>query len=405
MLTTDQKAIISAVTSGSNVLITGPGGVGKSHVIGHIKTVIDDTTITAMTGAAAVLIGGKTLHSTLGIGLANGTSDELAKKVNRKVWNDLKVLVIDEISMLSDKLLDKIEHIARIVRKNDNPFGGIQLVFSGDFLQLPTIKDTFCFKATCWSKLNLETFMLTEIKRQIDPEFQRVLNAARVGDITEEQVEYLKAGGCDAKANEAKGIIPTRILCKNLDVDAINLKELEKLPAEDTCTYEREIVLKNPGIQIKIEAFCPAPSSVTVAIGAQVMLIVNKDQEVGLVNGSRGVVVGYDDDDVPIVKFTDGGQFSIGFHTWEIADGSKVYGHIYAIPLKLAWAVTCHKAQGTSIDSAYINLFGVFEFGQAYVAISRVRSHGSLILQNATQSMFKAHPEALQFYEELEASE
>lgn len=397
--TQSQKEILDAISSGSNIFMTGPGGVGKSFVI----TRIENATITAMTGAAAVLIGGKTLHSTLGIGIARESSDKLAKKVSRQTWTDLKLLVIDEVSMLSAELLDKIEHITRIVRKNDLPFGGIQLVLSGDFLQLPTIEGDFCFNAKCWNKLNFEYFVLSEIKRQVDVDFQRVLNSARVGKLTDLDINYLLNGGIDVKENEKKGIIPTRILCRNIDVDNINEQELAKLPTTETCTYEMEISLKKEycNITIRPEFFCSAPKSITLAVGAQVMLIVNKNQDSGLINGSRGVVTRFDDRDVPVVKFTNGIEMSVDFHTWDIADRNKIYGNIHAIPLKLAWAITCHKSQGASIDSVYIDLSGVFEYGQAYVAISRVRSHSSLILKNATKEMFKAHPIALEFYNNI----
>ena len=393
----EQKKILAAVKHGVNVLMTGPGGVGKSFVISKIT----NATITAMTGAAAVLIGGRTLHSMLGIGLARDSSDILAKKVSKKVWNDIETLVIDEVSMLSAQLLDKIEHVARIVRRNDKPFGGIQIILSGDFLQLPTIEGNFCFNATCWEKLNLRYFVLTTIRRQVDVKFQTVLNAARVGSITDSDVEYLLSGGEDAKKTMDNGIVPTRILCKNIDVDVINEQELAKLPATETFTYEMEIEMKQE-FSFKPEFFCPTPKRLTVSIGAQIMLLVNKYQDSGLVNGSRGVVVDFDKEyGTPIVKFANGVQMNIGFHAWEIVDKKKIYGYIHAIPLKLAWAVTCHKAQGLSIDSAIIDLNGVFEFGQAYVAVSRVRSHSALILKNAERRMFKAHPSALKFYEEL----
>ena len=317
------------------------------------------------------------------------------------MWNDIETLVIDEVSMLSAQLLDKIEHVARIVRRNDKPFGGIQIILSGDFLQLPTIEGNFCFNATCWEKLNLRYFVLTTIRRQVDVKFQTVLNAARVGSITDSDVEYLLSGGEDAKKTMDNGIVPTRILCKNIDVDVINEQELAKLPATETFTYEMEIEMKQE-FSFKPEFFCPTPKRLTVSIGAQIMLLVNKYQDSGLVNGSRGVVVDFDKEyGTPIVKFANGVQMNIGFHAWEIVDKKKIYGYIHAIPLKLAWAVTCHKAQGLSIDSAIIDLNGVFEFGQAYVAVSRVRSHSALILKSAERRMFKAHPSALKFYEEL----
>ena len=385
--------------------MTGPGGVGKSHVIHEIKR-NKHATVTAMTGAAAVIIGCKTLHSTLGIGLARETPDVLVKRVlsnSKKIWTDLKLLVIDEVSMLSAELLDKIDYIACTIRKSEQPFGGIQLILSGDFLQLPPIGGDFCFNARCWDRLNLKCFVLDEIKRQVDLEFQRVLNAARVGKLSDADIVYLLNGGSDVNESKLKGITPTRIFCRNIDVDTINLQELAKLKAEETFTYEMEVSLKQDcgNISFKKNHFCSAAESLTVAVGAQVMLIVNKDQGVGLVNGSRGVVTGFNNHDLPIVQFTNGIETPVNFHAWEIEDNGKVYGFIYAIPLKLAWAITCHKAQGVSIDSAYIDLNGVFEYGQAYVAISRVRSHSSMVLKNARKTMFRAHPSALEFYDKV----
>lgn len=401
MLTKQQAEIIHLIEKENNVLITGPGGVGKSYVISYIGQNFD-CVITAMTGSAAVLIGGKTLHSTLGIGLAKETSDVLARRVNKKVWTELKLLIIDEISMLSAELLDKIEYVGRVIRKNSEPFGGIKLVLSGDFLQLPPVDGNFCFNAKCWKSLNLKSIVLKDIKRQSNLEFQNVLNSARFGCVSDKDMAYLLQGGSLAQKN---GIIPTNILCKNIDVDTINMQELKKLSATETFTYEMDIkfidhndILQN----FKPQKICSAPTSITLAIGAQVMLLVNKDQESQLVNGSRGVVTGFTSKFIPIIKFTCGIELPIGFHAWEISDERKVLGHVHALPLKLAWALTCHKAQGASIDSACIDLFGVFEYGQAYMAISRVRCHESLILKNVCKTMFKAHPKALEFYKNLD---
>lgn len=402
MLTNHQNKIVSEINQGSNVLMTGPGGVGKSYVIYTIKNQYPRCTLTAMTGSAAAVIGGRTLHSSLGIGLAKETVDLLLKKIkkSKRAWIDLEFLIIDEISMLSAELLDKLEYIARHVRNCDKPFGGVQLLFSGDFLQLPTINGEFCFKAICWEKLNLIPFVLYENKRQSDLEFQQSLNNARIGNLTDIDLVYLTSGGVVARENIKKGIIPTQIMCKNIDVDSLNQKELQNLNSIDHYTYEMDIVFKSKKFNIKPEYYCPAPKSITLTIGAQVMLLINKDQESQLVNGSRGVVIEFIDD-FPVVKFMNGLEVQINYHGFNITEDNEIYGCIYALPLKLAWAITCHKSQGITVDSAYVNLEGVFEYGQAYVAISRVKSHDSLILTNASLSKFKAHPCALNFYEKL----
>lgn len=395
MLSEDQQRIVDAIRRRKqNVLMTGPGGVGKSFVITHVSSSTTSCVTTAMTGAAAILIGGNTLHSALGIGLGTASVDEMVRReCNKKVLREMKLLIIDEVSMLSAQLLDKLELVARRIRKSDLPFGGIQLLLSGDFLQLPTINNEFCFHAKCWSSLKLNVFELTEIRRQIDPEFQRVLNLARIGKITSSEVDYLQSGGSSAYDN---GLIPTKIFCKNIDVDNINDRELSRLAgvmtgSTQTFTYEMEIVgdIRRP------YQYCNAPPKITLAVGAQVMMLVNCKTN-GLVNGSRGVVTKFIRD-FPVVRFS-GCETIISFHDWEVKHDKTIIGHIYALPLKLAWAITCHKAQGATLDSALIDLNGVFEYGQAYVAISRVKSHESLVLKNAAPELFRAHPEAKQFY-------
>jgi ATP-dependent DNA helicase PIF1 len=425
MLTNKQHEILQAAIDGHNILMTGPGGTGKSFVIKHIKTALEDeeknVTITAMTGAAAVLISGRTLHSTLGIGLGKANVKTLLNKTNAKLWRDIDVLIIDEISMLSDVLLDKIEELARHCRKNRSPFGKIQLILSGDFLQLPTIQDDFCFKASCWEKLKLKVFVMSEIQRQSEIAFQHVLNKARFGNINKEDILYLTSGG---SAASKEGVIPTKILCKNVDVDAINKREFDKLCASTINEYTKKVeIYDTEYIDFNAQSICNAPDHITLAVGAQVMMLINTHNVLNLVNGSRGVVTSFDENKLPMVKFVcDDREIKIDYHEWSIEvtqkindDCSnlddvrekyrtKVVGKVRAMPLRLAWAVTCHKAQGVSIDSAYIDLAGVFTEGQAYVAISRVRSHDALILKNATPKCFKANKAALKYYETLKST-
>lgn len=423
-LTNKQYEIYQAALDGRNIFMTGPGGVGKSFVIAAIKEALDGKkviAVTAMTGAASVLINGKTLHSALGIGLAKDDVDSLFKRANKQFWHDLDILIIDEISMLSDKLLDKIECLARKCRGNDYPFGKIQLILSGDFLQLPTIEDDFCFNATCWKSLDLKIIQMKEIQRQNNENFQRVLNKARFGNINKDDIVYLTSGGSQAQKD---GVIPTKIFCKNVDVDVINKREFDKLRATTIHEYTKEVEVYYPEyIDTNMQSVSNAPDHLTLAVGAQVMLLINTHSSLDLVNGSRGVVIAFDDNKLPIVRFVCGIDKVIDYHIWPIVmsndkiyektkialkddtkalvKGYTVIGRVRAMPLKLAWAITCHKAQGVSIDSAYIDLAGVFAEGQAYVAISRVRSLDALILKNAIPKSFKANRNALKFYETL----
>jgi len=423
IFTKEQLEIIQAINNKQNVFITGPGGTGKSTIIKYLAnewTTMRTIGITAMTGAAAVLINGQTLHSYLGIGLGKDSVDDLVRKImNRskikKNWNDLDILVVDEISMLSDELLIKLNEVAKQIRTNEKPFGGIQLVFAGDFLQLPCIKGNFCFECDDWLECSFTTFHLTKILRQHDVRFQECLNNARYGRMTLEDIEYctnrslsLDDSTGDAKAQVASSIKPTRILCHNANVNEINKRKLKKLNATEIKKYDYDIEYnpifydpqKHQFIFQDITKICNAQPTICLAVGAQVMLLINIDTKNGLVNGSRGVVLEFTNNELPVVLFKNGSKLVIDFHKYEVTEGKKIIGTIFQIPLKLAYAITVHKSQGMTLDSAIIDLNGVFEYGQAYVALSRVKDVNSLYLYNVLKSSFKAHPKAINFYEE-----
>lgn len=457
LFTNDQQSAISAIKKGKNVMITGPGGTGKTTIISHlftIKDVLMDPVrygssrpaarpsgaylgITAMTGAAAVLIGGTTLHSYLGIGLGKDSEDDLVKKITgreklKRKWRDTSILVVDEVSMLPADLFDKLNRIAKRVRKRSEPFGGIQLVFGGDFLQLPCIKGDFCFESKAWKECRFEIFNLTKIMRQADKQFQACLNRARFGEMTDEDFEYITQSVPTREKIASMEIKPTLILCGNVDVNEINQTKLEQLPAEDIHKYKYKIEYNLDNYDPRghqymfkdITKLCNAQPKLSLSVGAQVMLLVNMDVKRGLVNGSRGVVTRFlecktlnskGEEKVryrPIIKFGAAGQSEIGNaektemavdrHGYEIKDGKYLIATIYQIPLKLAYAVTVHKSQGMTLDSAIINLRGVFEYGQAYVALSRVKDVNNLFLKNVAKTTFKAHPKALEFYRQLD---
>lgn len=399
MLSQEQMDVLDIVNEGHNVLLLGPGGVGKSTIIKNIK--LPSLAITATTGAAAVLIGGQTLHSYLKIGLAKENRNELLAKIysnskTLKIWQEMTILVIDEISMLSSELFDKLEYIARRCKSCSKPFGGVQLILSGDFLQLPCIQGNFCFNAKSWDSCQFQKIVLTTLKRQTDPQFQSVLNRARIGESTSQDLEYLNT----TKSFPSDGIAPTLLMCANIDVDRINNRELKRLPATETYTYNIEIENK-PNHKIYPKNHCNAVDNLTLSVGAAVMLLINTYYEnTGLVNGSRGVVESFDNDCIPVVRFVNGITQTIGYHTWEVKEQEQIMGKIHAIPLRLAYAITCHKSQGLTLDRAIIDLKGVFEYGQAYVALSRVKSIDSVIVKNCTKDCIQAHPDALKYYSE-----
>lgn len=352
-----QNEAYSLMAQGKSIFLTGPAGSGKSKVIGMFADHYKDSkriAITSTTGTSSLLIGGVTLHSYTGIGLGKGSVEAITSLIFqrsylRKRWNELQVLIIDEISMLSPELFDKLEEIARIVRHNPNPFGGIQLVLSGDFCQLPCIdSEKFCNHAVSWNSCIERTIYLHEILRQGDPLFQNCLNHIRLGQTPSDVIELLESRVGVVLENEY-GIKPTKLYSLNYAVDFVNNKELDRLAIEgdpDFFEYEMEITVyksKNRAmVEEKFKKYCTAPTTLQLCVGAQVMLLHNLDLEAKLANGSRGVVVNFAND-IPVVKFLDGTVRIIDYHIWEIEENDIPLMRAVQIPLKLAYAISIHK--------------------------------------------------------------
>jgi ATP-dependent DNA helicase PIF1 len=362
-LTQNQKRAIAAIQMGKSIFVTGPGGSGKSTLIDYIITHLTKKKIgiTATTGVAAMLIGGTTLFSYLGIGLGQCDKDQLLtkiKKKSKKVWLNTDLLIIDEISMLSPELFDKLEYISRHLRDPMKPFGGMQLLLSGDFCQLPCINtDMLCFEAKSWDDCIDETIYFDDNLRQGESTFKVILNKLRLGQHTTQDIDELKS--LIAKTSQ-DSITPTKLLCKNVDVDAINDKQLYSLDDEVVYRYDMK-VQPFEGVTLS-QSFnpakkCNAPEVLKLSLGAQVMLLYNRDIQAGLVNGSRGVVVDFIET-LPVVEFLNGMRLLIGYHIWEIGESDEPLVNIKQIPLRLAYAITVHKSQGMTLDSAHINLKG-----------------------------------------------
>lgn len=410
-----QEEAYSYMARGENIFITGAGGVGKSALIKMFMKIYQNSkqiVLTSTTGTSALLINGTTIHSYLGIGYGNSSVEALIDKISgwgwlHKRWLSLDCLIIDEISMLDPDLFDKLEEIARRVRRSDKPFGGIQLVLSGDFCQLPCVgTDKFCFEAKSWDKCIKRTVYLNEIIRQSDKTFQEVLNKVRLG-IVDKQVKKILNARIGVKLSNDYGIKPTKLYSKNCDVDRVNDEELDILAKDGRQFYEYVMdTVVYSGISNKSvtkEKFyknCTAPEVLQLCVGAQVMLLKNLDMQNGLANGSRGVLTGFVGD-MPVVRFLNGVERVIDYDTWEVTENDKKILQARQVPLKVAYAISIHRSQGCSLDYAEIDLSGVFEYGQGYVALSRVKSLEGMSIIDIYYEYIQAHPEAVAYYESL----
>uniref|UniRef100_A0A8C3R4U3 ATP-dependent DNA helicase PIF1 n=1 Tax=Cyanoderma ruficeps TaxID=181631 RepID=A0A8C3R4U3_9PASS len=408
-LSAEQEAVLGAVRSGKSIFFTGSAGTGKSFLLKRIVGSLPPniTYATASTGVAACHIGGTTLHAFAGIGSGKAPLEQciqLAERPGvRQHWLACQHLIIDEISMVDGKFFDKLEAVARAVRKRDEPFGGIQLIICGDFLQLPPVSKAneetkFCFQAKSWRKCIHINMELTEVRRQTDKAFVSLLSAIRVGRCTEEVTRQLMQTA--AHRSERDGILATRLCTHKDDVEITNERRLQQLPGE---VHVFEALDSDPMLVKLIDAQCPVGGRVELKLGAQVMLAKNLDVSQGLVNGARGVVVGFESEQkgLPKVRFLCGVTQVIKMEKWVIKGPSGVHLSRQQLPLKLAWAISIHKSQGMSLDCVEISLSRVFESGQAYVALSRARSLAGLRVLDFDPKVVRADPAVLQFYRQL----
>lgn len=433
-----QKRAADIVLGGQTCFLSGPGGTGKSYLIHHLYTELltrgFGVAVTALTGCAALLLAhvkAKTLHSWAGVGLAREPATVLAANIKKyggkslRNWLLTDTLIIDEISMADPEFLDKLNEIGKIVRRSSKPFGGIQIVFVGDFYQLPPVQKrveggeeplmTFAFESNAWKECAPRVICLTQIVRQADPVFQTLLNEARRGGtLSDPSIRLLQ----DRQREEWTDLVikPTLLFSRRAEVDMINMKNLKAL-LKDTATFykphtvftdafPKDLDKKSEKVQraiAKLDLNAPYHPDLELRVGAQVMLVYNLDVEDGLVNGSRGVITGFCETlpKLPMVQFVNhSAPIKIGECTWESEDISGLKR--LQIPLICAWAITIHKAQGATLDSALIDIGpSTFEKGQAYVALSRVRSLDSLYVYDLDPEAFKSHPKVTAFYDSL----
>lgn len=416
MYSPEQAHAIELFNQGNNIFLSGGAGVGKSYVINEcikqynkthpLNLDNKDLVVTASTGIAAILINGTTLHSFAGIGLGNLDVGESIKKMHyivKERWRRLRVLIIDEVSMLNPDYFDKLNNIVRLIRNNIRPFGGIQLLISGDFLQLPPVKSYFAFQSTAWKEINLQRIILTQNMRQTDNTFHQALDKIRRG-IADDFVQRV-IGPCVREVETVNGIKPTRMFPTKDSVMRINIEELRKLddiiiiPAKWTINDPSMISKETPPdwMMKKVWSQVPIMEKLPIAPYAQIMLTKNLDITNGLANGSRGIVLKMTNE-VITVQFVNGQIIDILKETFDVKLSPTKVVYIHQFPLLLAWATTIHKSQGMTLDLAEMDLSASFEYGMIYVALSRVRSLDGLYINAINYQKIKAHPDALEFY-------
>ncbi len=395
-----QKQALAVMMGGANVFLTGAPGAGKTYVLNQfIKRAQRDgkrVAVTASTGIAASHLGGTTIHSWSGLGILDQLSADDSKRLGgsdklSKRYNSTDILVIDEISMLHGYRLDMINQLAKVLRENDKPFGGMQVVLVGDLFQLPPVSrmsgpGDFAHLSAAWEELNLQVCYITEQHRQQNNDsLLELLEAMRRDEIESYHGELLQERIGRQPAQE---VVVTRLYAHNIDVEAINQRHLAALPGKSHIFNAT-----TKGSKAKLEQLAKGllvSDNLVLKEGAEVMFVANNFGE-GFVNGSRGQVIDFENG-LPVVRLLNGRLLTVEPHSWSLSEDGRVRAEVSQLPLRLAWAITIHKSQGMSLDAAEIDLSRAFTPGMGYVALSRVRSIDGLYLQGLNAMALAMHP-------------
>jgi ATP-dependent DNA helicase PIF1 len=452
-LSKEQKYAYHKFVKGENLFITGPGGTGKTRLVQYLvdyaKSANKSVQVCAMTGCAAVLLqcNARTLHSWSGIKLAKGPKNTVVESVLRskhaaKAWRAAKILILDEISMLSKKIFEIIEETGRAARKSTLPFGGLQVIFVGDFYQLPPIgtegepdTERFCFESPLWNTVFKQEnhIELKTIFRQKDPIYIDTLMQIRKGNLDEEKKQILR-GYLNREYDSEKnnGCVPTKLFAIRSKVDYVNTQMFAKLKEKehvfeytiktDCLSYLEsgkiippDILQKCNGLSITEKEFeldqilnnSQCNKVLRLKKGAAVMCTINLDMDNGICNGSQGIIIDIIEQNqvvTPIVKFSNGIIRRINPHYWQSEDYPSLA--VGQFPLCLAWALTIHKIQGATLSMAEIDIGRtIFEYGQTYVALSRIQSLEGLYLSAFEPDKIRANPIVNEFYSRIKPIE
>ncbi len=402
----NQRLALEVLLAGESAFVTGPAGTGKTYLLNQFVKLAKyqgkRVSVTATTGLAATHLGGTTIHAWSGIGVQDFLPDHFAdhmSKTRHEIIEKTDILLIDEISMMHDFRLDMVDEVCRLVRKQpDVPFGGIQVVMSGDFFQLPPVNRSdsrqggFVVNSNAWRVLQPVIIYLTQQFRQDeDDDLADILTAMRAGELRRHHAEkLLERTEVEVPYSE----LITELHTLNIDVDKINEVKLKELGG-DELIYSQHTTGADNYVQ-NLQRSVLAPAVLTLKQGALVMAVKN-DMNRRYVNGSIGTVVDFEPvTDYPVIQFLNGKEVTMQPDTWELRDGDKKRASISQVPLRLAYAITVHKSQGMTLDMAKMDLRKAFVEGMGYVALSRVRNIGSLYLSGINQMALRISPVAQQ---------
>ncbi len=405
-----QAQALKVMEDGHSVFLTGPAGSGKTYVLNQFieraRQQKRPVAVTASTGIAATHLGGTTVHSWSGLGIRDSLTraDHTWLASNERLikrYNNVEVLIIDEVSMLHGARLDMINEVCQLLRRSDAPFGGLQIILTGDLFQLPPVNrlggpDDFAHLSAAWQQLNPKICYLAEQHRQRGDGLLDILQAMRANQLTPSHRETLK---------QRIGVLPddlvlTRLYAHNVDVEAINQRELAALPGQPE-TFEMATSGRRSSIE-QLQKSVLAPAVLELKIGAQVMFVANNFAQ-GFVNGTRGEVVDFKNGG-PVVRLqATGRELGVSPHSWTLTEDGRTRAEVSQLPLRLAWAITIHKSQGMSLDSALIDLGKSFTPGMGYVGLSRVRALDGLFLVGLNDMALRLHPDIYDFDAQLQA--
>ena len=428
----DYNKVLTLLKNGENVFLTGFAGTGKSYILNKLKEKLKKKlTITSTTGIAAVNVKGQTLHSWAGVGLCRNTISNTVEKIKKRITQyrqilNCKILAVDEISMLNIEAFEYVNEVLKQVRECNEPFGGIQVLFIGDFFQLPPVEGAneggyeggngsfaerrYCFDSPLWEDLNLKNVVLKKNYRQNEENFITALAHMRENCLDSEDIELLKTRCTDMDTTETDIL---HIFSTNQEANRYNLAKFNMIEepvrifqADDGVYRGNKLVTgdftesENYILQI-FSKNCRAEKEIALKSGARVMLLINMDFNKGLINGACGVIQGFNEESITI-KFDNGVTAQIPKHTFEYYYNDRVIAERLQYPLKLAYGITIHKSQGMTLDRLVVDCARIFERGQAYVAMSRVKTLDGLFIKNFEPAKVLVDSRVAGFYENLE---
>lgn len=433
---TDYKKVLTLLQNGENVFLTGFAGTGKSYILNKLKEKFKKKlTITSTTGIAAVNVKGQTLHSWAGVGLCKNPVHKTIEKIKtrpstlKQILN-CKILAIDEISMLNIETFEYVDEVLKAIRESYEPFGGIQVLFIGDFYQLPPVEGNgekaelnnnlfdntnihqrrFCFESNLWEDFKLKNVILKHNYRQSEMDLINALSHMRTNCLNNDDIKLLESRETSLNTFETDIL---HIFSTNYEADRYNLAKFNMIDepvkifdAEDGVYRGSRLVYSGftESENYILEIFgknCRADKQIALKLGARVMLLVNMDFNKGLINGSCGIIKRFNESTVTI-KFDNGIEADIPRHKFEYYYHDKVYAERTQFPLKLAYGITIHKSQGMTLDKLVVDCSKIFEKGQAYVAMSRVKTLDGLYLKSFSPDKVMVEDKVAEFYNRLE---